>query len=67
MYMVGGGSGRVQRGPGRYPGETRWMHPEPPKERRKRVSWWNVYEAFCAVLGFAALISSLNVLYLLLS
>jgi hypothetical protein len=43
------------------------MQPEPPKERRKRVSWWNVYEAFCAVLGFAALISSLNVLYLLLS
>lgn len=65
MYMVGGGSGRVQRGPGRYPGETRWMAPNPPKER-KHISWWTVYKGVCTVLGFMALIVTLNFVYFLL-
>ena len=65
MYMVGGGSGRVQRGPGRYPGETRWMTPKPPKER-KRITWGKVFEGIAAIAMFLALIMLLNMLYLML-
>lgn len=62
MYMVGGGSGRVSRGPRAYPGATRFMHMEPEKERR---DWkGRVFDVAAAVFYFSVIILALNGLVL---
>lgn len=64
MYMVGGGSGRVQRGPGRYPGETRWLTPPRPERTHRRITWAQVFDVASAVVAFAVLLWALNILAL---
>ena len=64
MYMVGGGSDRVQRGNTPYPGATRWMAPPRPERTHRRITWAQVFDVASAVVAFAVLLWALNILAL---